>query len=330
MNESDLRDAPLGDVIQVSREYEKYDRLYPDFAREFVLPAFHRELLKLTDDIQSQHLLNTSSSLSSLSCVHYTSIETLFSILQGKITCQRAYLRLYDSIHLNDPDEGRFLLRHIPEDERLLWLRSRLANPGTAYLNSFLASDSDDDNDNLVFWRTYGNEGCGCSISISPPRNKTYRVRYGRDKAADTANGIAQVVIELSPVVSRVSTLDPSLLNEFSISLLKACGSICHLYKSHAYEYENECRYVLSHHDVESADINYEYHQRDDRIPRIRHYINQENLEIDHLLTSGSVVTIGPSVPNRQNVIESLNTLKDRAGLSRITIRPSEISYRSP
>ena len=42
--------------------------------------------------------------------VHYTSLDTLFSMLDRD---NPGYLRLYDTIHSNDPTEGAFFRNHL-------------------------------------------------------------------------------------------------------------------------------------------------------------------------------------------------------------------------
>jgi len=42
---------------------------------------------------------------------HYTSIHTLISMLQSASKGEENFLRMYDSAHSNDPDEGNFLTR---------------------------------------------------------------------------------------------------------------------------------------------------------------------------------------------------------------------------
>ena len=120
-------------------------------------------------------------------------------------------LRLYDTVHANDPEEGRFLLLHWPGgDDGPPWMWEESENgrkgnggqlglkeqveqglyPGHAYVLSFVPTTAEErNNDRIVFWREYGREGAGCSLSIPEDKlfNDTkcsltpYRVRYGQE-----------------------------------------------------------------------------------------------------------------------------------------------------
>ena len=148
-----------------------------------------------------------SSSISHL--VHYTGTDVVFKMLNDR--AEEGGLRLYDTVHGNDPEEGTFLLLHWPDRENEgPWMWQESANgdsggdeglelkkqveqglyPGHAYVLSFVPSTYDEkNNDRIMFWREYGRQGAGCSLSI--PGNKLfaagkcslvpYRVLYGGD-----------------------------------------------------------------------------------------------------------------------------------------------------
>ena len=160
-----------------------------------------------------------SSSISHL--VHYTGMDVVFAMLNDGD--DKDGLRLYDTVHANDPEEGRFLLLHWPNgDDEHFWMWQQGENswpgdgealsfkqqverglyPGHAYVLSFVPSAREKkNNDRIVFWREYGRHGAGCSISI--PKNKLsadercslapYRVRYGQ---ADVRNLADKLNIE--------------------------------------------------------------------------------------------------------------------------------------
>lgn len=109
--------------------------------------------------------------------IHYTTIESLVSILGGTNSLndhirtrrtnpddacesngrETSSIRLYDTEHFNDPDEGKHLIRSLCLHEKYKWL-DRLHAP-TAYVASFIhANDSVQASDDLVYWRTYGND----------------------------------------------------------------------------------------------------------------------------------------------------------------------------
>ena len=175
-----------------------------------------------------------SSSISHL--VHYTGTDVVFHMLDD--SDEEGGLRLYDTVHGNDPEEGTFLLRHWPDRANEgPWMWQGSANgdsggdgrlelkeqveqglyPGHAYVLSFVPSASDErNNDRIVFWREYGRHGAGCSLSI--PKDKLfsaekctlvpYRVLYGGDRVETLAERLNECLFE--PIVKRIRDVDGS------------------------------------------------------------------------------------------------------------------------
>ena len=131
--------------------------------------------------------------------VHYTSLDVLFSILRstdGTKPDDPPGLRLYDTVHANDPEEGSFLPRHWPGNPFWGWNMPDLDDPlsdhgqlaaakSPAYVLSFVQSTFQEPvKDHLAFWKEYGNGGRGCSIAIPAqplldlPGLVPYRVKY--------------------------------------------------------------------------------------------------------------------------------------------------------
>lgn len=271
--------------------------------------------------------------------VHYTSVNVLLSMLKRASKGKCAWLRLYDSVHLNDPDEGNYLARILSEDHS--WLTPRTG--GCAYLSSFISPGTGKNISNdLVFWRTYGLEGQGCSLSLNVRANRLRKVRYGR-AGVDSTQEI------LDPVLHSLKSLMLMDLSEKVKSRLKcrltsfvwdSLKGISYLYKDEAYKYEDECRFVLTEPTATSDDnVNFECETDPRKPPRIRHYCNDRDLEVREILTSGSSITLGPCVPYREDVrlcikalIEKANSaksLKSNRKLLASDVRFSKIPYRS-
>jgi len=131
-----------------------------------------------------------------------------------------------------------------------------------------------------------------------------------------------------------------SLMGKFKeihpqVSILKIIvehmEKIRYLYKSDAYAYEKECRFVLLESDIKLDDICFECQGENDSPVRIRHYYEHKDLEIRKILTSGSEIVIGPCVPHRHDVKYCIEALLHRAGLNDSTaVKLSEIEYRKP
>ena len=102
---------------------------------------------------------------------HYTALEAVVSMLQSS----NGGLRLSDSSTMNDPEEGRATrdgrnIKHLLEEQFApdSWPRRRYDD---AHVCCFVGVDraAEDDvepGDDLLFWRLYGNDCRGLSITI--------------------------------------------------------------------------------------------------------------------------------------------------------------------
>lgn len=278
--------------------------------------------------------------------IHYTSIATLVSMLkdaskneqekedtkpeiESPPINEKSYLRLYDSVHLNDPDEGNYFFRNLNLSPKYDWLKEKEVRH--AYITSFILPNSENDmSDNLIFWRTYGEEGEGCSLSLYVPHSQLQEVLYGTKEVNSTAEALMPVLDLLDPLLE----IDNSLIREqLAETVWKALERIRYLYKSEAYRYERECRFVLLESDINKDKICFEYQNRNNSHARIRHYYEHEALQIKNLLESGSSITFGPSIPidYRDNLSYCIEELKQRAGFKYAPeIKFSDITYRKP
>ena len=260
--------------------------------------------------------------------IHYTSVNALVSMIQNASgRDNKDSLRLYDSVHLNDPDEGNYINRNLPENYD--WPKKKEVSH--AYIASFITPDPKKDmSDNLVFWRTYGKEGKGCSLLLPVPRNRLRRVRYGRDAVLDTMKLLDPIFDYLKPLVK---ILNPSagndILSKLSGVVWKSLEGVRYLYKSEAYEYEEECRIVATELDIiDKGKIYFESTDQNDSSEYIRHYYVDKGLAIEKLLITDSFITLGPCVYNSYNIRYYLETILKRANLHGPKIRISKIPYR--
>ena len=297
-----------------------------------ILPLLRGALADILPDIKRRHEVHPDRTNHRAAGIHYTTIGVLMQMLQCQQRPTRATLRLHDSMHLNDPDEGNYLPRRISGESQFAWLgdRRQLLQQdeigGTvdeiAYIASFVAGDAA--SDNLVFWRTYGREGKGCSILCSVEAMYLQQVLYGED--------IRQTIELLRPVLDSITPIvavnDESIRDLLAATVWSSLRGILYLYKSTAYAYEHERRYVLPSSEVDPADIYYKYQDTPFGMPRIRHYLERPELSINDLLPSGSLITIGPCVPQPNHVRRRLSIIARRALEGQPEIRLSEISYR--
>ena len=321
-------------LIQEIDENKGYwtSRLAPDYLERDIVPLLRNALIDVLPDIKRLHEVQVDSPDGTAKGVHYTTIGVLMQLLQSPGSATGGTIRLYDSMHLNDPDEGNYLPRRISSEPQFGWLADQQEFVGRdetegpvneiAYLASFVAGDKAADN--LVFWRTYGREGRGCSIVCSMDPKDVQKVLYG-DDVKKTTDLLRPILTALTPIVEANDENVAALLAETVWSSLR---SILYLYKSSAYDYEDERRCVLPSSEVKDEDICFEYEDKPFEMPRIRHYVARPELSINALLPSGSRITIGPCVPQPNHVRRRLSTIANRTLDGGPEIRRSEIPYR--
>ena len=171
-----------------------------EYLTETVSPTLQDVLKYLCIRIEKRHEIKTSEGNNKF-VIHYTSIATLVSMLQdASKNDKKTSLRLYDSVHFNDPDEGNYLRNLLPK--KYDWLGK--TNIRHAYVASFILPGSTENNmsDDLVFWRIYGKEGEGCSLSLHAPFSKLRKVFYDPEE-----KGVKSTVKELQSVLELLEPL---------------------------------------------------------------------------------------------------------------------------
>lgn len=192
-------------ALNISRLSEEQTVAY---IRNEICPLLRKAIAHIVPTIKKRHEMSANQS----NLVHYTNVDTLIKILECG---QSGYLRLYDSAHFNDPDEGRYLTRITREDnDASRWLSTSVE--GHAYIASFVVDKQESNNstnDDLVFWRTYGNDGHGCSIEI--PAMQFVRkellllqVFYGRCDAMRTLKELENPVLGIRDALNVVTNND--------------------------------------------------------------------------------------------------------------------------
>ena len=318
--------------IDDNKRYWQSRNLARVYLERDVISLLRKALTEVTLDVQRLHEVQEDSEDGKAKCVHYTTIGVLMQLLQSESAATTGKIRLYDSMHLNDPDEGNYLPRRISAESRFAWLADQheflaldeVDSPVNeiAYLASFVAGDKAADN--LVFWRTYGREGRGCSIVCSLESKNVRKVLYG-DEVKQAIDLLRPILTAITPIVTANDESVAALLADTVWSSLR---SILYLYKSQAYDYERERRCVLPSSEVRSEEICYEYQDKPFEMPRIRHYVERPELSFNDLLPSGSLITIGPCVPQPTHVRRRLSAIANRTLDGQPEIRPSEIPYR--
>ncbi len=243
---------------------------------------------------------------------------------------------MYDSFHLNDPEEGQYLVRRIEPIDQSGWFREK--RNLHAYIASFVVPDDNKDQelrdeDNLKYWLAYGQRGRGCSIRFPVSRIPFRRVLYGQKQVTRTLDrlNLTSIWHRLKLLTNNqkqeVSDIIHDLLSEI---MRKNIARVLYLYKDDAYKYEQECRAVKSVLEIADGDIRFERLERLASLDSIRHYYEDSDLSIDRILVTGSLITIGPLVPRPYNVMYYINTLLEKARLRGPSVEISKIPYQEP
>ncbi len=294
-------------------------------------------------DLESLHTISPTND-GNTSVVHYTSIDALVSMLRQALKDdsnvntnemntvaqqllpidQVSSLRLYDSVHSNDPDEGNYFTRILRR--KYSWLGPHDATH--AYMCSFIDTRRRNTRDNLVFWRTYGKDGAGCSLFVPVANTAFRRVHYGSSKVKTATNILAPVLDVLVPLVG---IPEPGLSAEIATRLRRVVWSsletFAYLYKRKAYKYEQELRIVISESDVGDKNT-IGFDDTRDGLSCIRHYCGHPALAIRELMVTGSVITLGPCAPDRYSVVYYLRSLLKTLDRPGPHITSSKILYR--
>ncbi len=292
---------------------------------------------------------------SNVGLVHYTTWENILNIFKqsesdkNKSSVLRPVLRMYNYEQSNDPDEGQIIPPEWKEVERNAgWIKEYLSKDehwkeelkyeggrtiygrGVAYGCSF-SSGPDGVEDNLIYWRLYGNDGEGCSLKISPSyTNKImYKVRYrdinNRKKdEMDEDKKIAERLQELFTIGKEVvdgihETNKNTVGKNISKVLFQIICEYYYLVKHIAYAGEKEYRMVRAMPEV--GEIKYELLKN-----LVKRHVEGPALET--LLGSASTITIGPTVPNRHAARAYLESLVRGHNIRYVHVKNSTKSYR--
>lgn len=327
MNKTKRED--LENAVEEGLDYcqKKSDDLAISYIQDHVVPRLRIALEDVLEDIQSYHMLDSDNNKGNF-VVHYTSIDALLCMLENSSKGKtHSSLRLYDSMHLNDPDEGNYFDRNLNLPEKHSWLNRKRRSH--AYIASFIIPDVQKDmSDNLAFWRAYGREGEGCSLLLHISLFQLRKVIYGSDKVKRAERKIIPVLDVVEPLIASSGLRKKEIGENLAEVVWRSLEEIRYLYKSEAYDYERECRFVIPESSIDTNEIYFERHDQKETASIIRHYCEDESLKIRRLLVTNSSITLGPRVSNADNIRYYLETLLKRQELFGTKIKVSKIPYR--
>ena len=277
--------------------------------------------------------------------VHYTSWERALAILEE----DGPVLRMYNYERSNDPQEGSLWRRtferlkdetawldeYLPEHEKTLKRTGRSA--GSTFGCSF-SSDVVGVDDNLTFWRLYGNDGEGCSFKVTGrllkgSNTRIYKVRYlnedysnadSEDERGDVrlAFRLENLIKQSRDVAARAREINrEDVATAIASGVRKVLGGYHHLAKSKYFEDEREWRMIEvdPHHDSVDYEVN------DDGV--VSRYIL--GLDLKKVLATGSSITIGPQVQNAGAARAYVEHLVRRKEMWGTDVKISKQNYRS-
>ena len=270
--------------------------------------------------------------------VHYTSWEKALAILKE----EEPMIRSYNYERTNDPQEGRlwrsvwdsmkddadWFDQFLPAYDKTLLASGR--SVGTTFGCCFSAGGSGVE-DNLTFWRLYGNDGKGCSFKVTSHLSRTYKVRY-LDERGKNRNGDEEQDRQVGSWLRDLLASGRELVEQFWAAgrkdvasgmaerIRKVLGGYNHLIKSSYFEDEKEWRKI----DVFPTDpVLYDT----DEAGVVRRYVS--GLPLERGLITDSSITIGPQVPNGGAARAYVEHLARAKGLNLPAVNLSKQTYRS-
>ena len=305
-------------------------------------PSYYQTILGLFDRIPELVLyddrLNTKDNL-----VHYTTWKSALEMFkEGQ---EFPVLRMYNYEQSNDPDEGQIKppeWEKIEEEARSRWIDDILKDgdnwkedmtlESNTYGCSFSSGPSGVEDD-LTYWRLYGNDGQGCSLNISRPNERIYKVRYrdkdfnkrkeeDREEDKEVAWRLKNIFEVGEETVKRAPKEHKHIVGKtMAEGLLRIIYGYYHLIKHIAYAGEKEWRMVRVMPRLDKI-------QYDTSLENvIKRYV--EGPPLNKLLSSASVITIGPTVPNPRAARAYLEHLaKEKHEIQYVSVKNSNQTYR--
>ena len=184
------------------------------------------------------------------------------------------------------------------------------------------------------FGACMGHNGGGCSITFWPfssrwpdsVRNQLRQVRYDSGVGEDLSSEILKL-LSLFGRLDRLSDLEHRAQGELvqALPLLEECMAKRYLTKDPSYQAESEVRLVRFARPRE---------QPSPREPHvdlvrgtIRHYLDGDDLKLENLVDTRTILRVGPGVPHPQDAKHALRRLWDESGLPPIQVETSSIEY---
>ena len=188
----------------------------------------------------------------------------------------------------------------------------------------------------MALWRAYGDDCRGCSIEIEFPPHQLSNVLYGEREAAKTVPTMVSILEEGLPIIR--DTISPLMKvgDEPNIQKTKEriariiwgeIETVCYLYKSEAYDHEQECRFVMTEGKIQNetnSEIKFEYNSEVKGREVARHYYEHEALSTRNILTTCTKITLAPAAGDPYSLKLYLEDLLKKANLLGPTVKTLE------
>ena len=267
----------------------------------------------------------SSNKPKSLYLAHYTSMETIFSILESSQNTDKNKmngLKLFDASYSNDPKEGIYLKDHI--SKKYPWLEDA-GQETDAFICSFFSGEKDI-GDKVTCWQSYGKDGLGGSIQLpqidllKPDLLKQLNPVSYKNNFRDIIRRFENYFELGGLLYSQIPSNEDKKF--FATEFWKAFNEIRFLYKHKGYEFEHEYRFIKVSSDIKKI--------KEDTVsvhPYLRRYIFDEQLSAKNLLVSGSKIVIGQRVMNCDHLCQYLKKIVSQKKLGAEVVI-SKIPYR--
>ena len=161
--EADKSDITLKLKFPVAYLAVRIRNIYKENKNTAKVFELYYKLLSAVLAIQKDLFHKPPKDACSESFAHYTSLNTLKSLISKDSENDQGCFRLYNAAYMNDPEEGRVFFKMIkkygePKDIKdILYENDEGRSP--TYIGSFVKIDKEEeDKDQLFLWRTYGKQ----------------------------------------------------------------------------------------------------------------------------------------------------------------------------
>jgi hypothetical protein len=275
---------------------------------------------------------------------HFTTTDIIKEILpiDGGY---KNHLRLYNSEYMNDPDEGQRLFQVMKSKYKNIYDFIKPQQKDECVKLSlekkdihFYICSFTKENDKLVLWRAYGNNGDGISIKIAAQsfdqivndtiydtiyisKNKNevnrtlYKIIYTDKEIKENIDKIIDPLTELIGIAKKLN--DEVAAEAIRQSVIAALMEISFLYKNEEYSHDNEYRII------QSATIDRQIVELDEKTGKL--YVECKDILFNGIENG---IVIGPRVNEKRKVELEILYRLHKNNFKNVQVKLSDVRYR--